>query len=194
MAPLLGGTNDLAEAVADTHARHVILAFASEPDHRLLEIVKQCEKLSIEVSLVPRMFEAINDRAILDHVGGLPVVSLRPTNPRGWQFAVKHALDRILALVALVALAPLLVLIALLVRLSSPGPVLFRQTRIGRDGQVSADADAATPSASAAARKAMRCTGRSSIGAEEPSSKSRAGLRRRISDVCRAGETRGAAR
>ena len=72
----------------------MILAFSSEPDHVLVDKVRECERLGVEVSLVPRLFEAINDRAILDHVGGLPLISLRPTNPRGWQFAIKHALDR----------------------------------------------------------------------------------------------------
>jgi lipopolysaccharide/colanic/teichoic acid biosynthesis glycosyltransferase len=80
------------------------------------------------------MFEALNDRAVLDHLGGLPLISLRPTDPHGWQFAVKHAVDRGIALIALVALAPVIGAIALAVRLSSPGPALFRQRRVGQDG------------------------------------------------------------
>jgi exopolysaccharide biosynthesis polyprenyl glycosylphosphotransferase len=135
VAPLLGGTKDLADTITATEARHVILAFASEPDHRLLDTVKQCHELGIEVSLVPRLFEAVNERATLDHVGGLPVVSLKPTNPRGWQFAVKHTFDRVFAFVALVALAPVLLAIAAAVKMDSPGPMLFRQRRVGRDGR-----------------------------------------------------------
>ncbi len=134
--PVLGGPEHLAEAIRLTGARRVILAFSAEPDHVLVDKVRECEALGVEVSLVPRLFEAINDRAILDHVGGLPLISLRPTNPRGWQFAIKHSLDRTFAAVALIALAPLMGAIALAVRLSSPGPVLFRQRRVGRDGRV----------------------------------------------------------
>jgi exopolysaccharide biosynthesis polyprenyl glycosylphosphotransferase len=133
--PVLGGPDDLAEAVSQTGARRLILAFSSEPDHVLVEKVRQCEELGIEVSLVPRLFEAISDRAVLDHLGGLPIISLRPTNPHGWEFAVKHAFDRCVALIALVLLAPILGAIALAVRLTSPGPALFRQRRVGRDGR-----------------------------------------------------------
>jgi lipopolysaccharide/colanic/teichoic acid biosynthesis glycosyltransferase len=61
---------------------------------------------------------------------------LRPTDPLGWQFAVKHTFDRGFALVALLVLAPLMALLALGVKFSSPGPALFRQRRVGRDGQV----------------------------------------------------------
>ena len=134
--PVLGGLDSLDEAIRHTGARRVILAFSSEPDHVLVEKVRECEELGVEVSLVPRMFEAINERAILDHLGGLPLITLRPTDPRGSQFAVKHALDRSFAMIALVALAPVMGAVALAVRLSSPGPVLFRQRRVGRDGRV----------------------------------------------------------
>ncbi len=134
VVPLLGGLGDLADAVDRTGARHVILAFSSEPDRVLVEKVKECVRLGIEVSLVPRLYESINERAALDYVGGLPLLTLRPTDPRGWQFALKHALDRSFALVALLVLVPLLGAIALAVRITSPGPVLFRQRRVGRDG------------------------------------------------------------
>jgi exopolysaccharide biosynthesis polyprenyl glycosylphosphotransferase len=134
--PLLGDLDDLVEAVDRTGARHVILAFSTEPDRVLVEKVKECVRLGIEVSLVPRLYESINERATLDYVGGLPLLTLRPTDPRGWQFALKHALDRSFALIALIVLAPLMGALALAVRLTSPGPVLFRQRRVGRDGHV----------------------------------------------------------
>jgi exopolysaccharide biosynthesis polyprenyl glycosylphosphotransferase len=135
VVPVLGGPNDLAAAVRQTGARHVILAFSSEPDHVLVQKVAECQKLGVDVSLVPRMFESINERATLDHIGGLPVLSLHPTNPRGWQFRIKHALDRTFALLGLILAAPLLALIAIGVRATSPGPALFRQRRVGRDGR-----------------------------------------------------------
>jgi exopolysaccharide biosynthesis polyprenyl glycosylphosphotransferase len=135
LVPVLGGPGDLADAVGRTGARQVILAFSSEPDHVLVDKVEECQKLGVEVALVPRLYESINERATLDHVGGLPVVSLRPTDPRGWQFGIKHAFDRAFAAVALLALAPVMLAIAAAIRLTSPGPVLFRQRRVGRDGK-----------------------------------------------------------
>jgi exopolysaccharide biosynthesis polyprenyl glycosylphosphotransferase len=132
--PVLGGPDDLGAAITRTGARQVILAFTSEPDSVLVEKVRECQRLGVDVSLVPRLYESINERATLDHVGGVPLLSLQSIDPRGWQFAVKHALDRTFALVALVALAPVMVAIAIVVKLSSPGSVLFRQRRVGRDG------------------------------------------------------------
>src|SRR5205823_4592683 len=54
---------------------------------------------------------------------------------QGWRFALKHSIDKTVALVALLVLAPLMLAIALAVRLSSHGPVLFRQRRVGRNGR-----------------------------------------------------------
>jgi exopolysaccharide biosynthesis polyprenyl glycosylphosphotransferase len=133
--PVLGGLDDLDDALETTGARHLILAFSAEPDQSLVHKVRQCQDRGVEVSLVPRLYESINERATLDHVGGLPLVSLRPTNPNGWQFAVKHAIDRSFAFVAMVVLAPLMLGISAAIKLTSPGPVLFRQRRVGRDGR-----------------------------------------------------------
>jgi exopolysaccharide biosynthesis polyprenyl glycosylphosphotransferase len=132
--PVLGGLDDLPAAVQHTGARRVIIAFSSAPDHILVDKVRECAALGAQVSLVPRLFESVNARAALDHVGGVPLLTLSPTNPRGWQFAVKHTLDRIVAFVALVALSPIMLAVVAAVRLSSPGPILFRQRRVGRDG------------------------------------------------------------
>ena len=132
--PVLGGPDDLAGAVEETGARRVILAFSSQPEETLNATVAECQRLGLEVSVVPRLYESINERAELDHIGGLPLLSLRPTNPRGWQFMVKHAIDRAFAAIMLLAASPILIAIAAAVKLSSPGGVFFRQKRVGRDG------------------------------------------------------------
>jgi exopolysaccharide biosynthesis polyprenyl glycosylphosphotransferase len=134
-APVLGGPEDLAEVAAGCRARHVILAFSSMPDAGLLPLARKCEELGLEVSIVPRLFESMNDRIELEHIGGLPLFGLRAVDPQGWQFTLKHALDRVLAAVLLVVSSPLLIATALAIRLTSPGPILFRQHRVGRDGR-----------------------------------------------------------
>jgi exopolysaccharide biosynthesis polyprenyl glycosylphosphotransferase len=132
--PVLGGLESLTEAIRTTGARHVILAFSSEPDHVLAAKVRECQSLGIAVSLVPRLYESINERTTLDHVGGLPLLTLHVVDPRGWQFAVKHAIDRSFALVGLLVTVPAMIAISVAIKRSSPGPILFRQRRVGRDG------------------------------------------------------------
>ena len=134
-APVLGGPRDLVRIAQETGAEHVILAFSSAPDRRLVSLVRECEANGVQVSLVPRMFESLTKRLQFEQIGALPLIGLRSVDPRGWQFSVKYALDRGLAALLLVLLAPVLLAVALAVRASSSGPVLFRQRRVGRDAR-----------------------------------------------------------
>jgi exopolysaccharide biosynthesis polyprenyl glycosylphosphotransferase len=133
--PVLGTVEDLDDTVTRTGVRNLIVAFSSVADERVSRLIQRCQELGVEVSVVPRMFDTINNRVGYDTVGGLPLMSFTTVDPRGVQFAIKHALDRVLALVFLIALSPVILLSALAVRLSSSGPVLFRQRRVGRDGK-----------------------------------------------------------
>jgi exopolysaccharide biosynthesis polyprenyl glycosylphosphotransferase len=134
--PVVGNVDDLEEAIARTGARNLIVAFSSVADARVSRLVQHCQDIGVEVSVIPRMFDTINDRTAYETVGGLPLLSFSAVDPRGLQFTVKHALDRVLALVLLILLSPVLLIAAIAVRLSSPGPAFFRQRRVGRDGHV----------------------------------------------------------
>jgi exopolysaccharide biosynthesis polyprenyl glycosylphosphotransferase len=136
LAPVLGGFDDLRAVVAETGAEHVIFAFTAAPDRGLIPLTRSCEELGLEVSLVPRFFESINERMALDRLGGLPLIGITAVDPKGWQFGVKYVLDRPIALLLLLVTAPVMLLAALAVKLSSPGPVLFSQRRVGRDGRM----------------------------------------------------------
>jgi exopolysaccharide biosynthesis polyprenyl glycosylphosphotransferase len=133
--PVLGGPDELEGIVERSGAQHVVLAFMSSrgSDASLVPVVRKCDELGLDVSLVPRLFESINVRVKLEHIGGMPLYRLRAVDPKGWQFAVKHALDRAMAAILILLLAPLLIVTTIAVRVSSPGPILFRQRRVGRD-------------------------------------------------------------
>ncbi len=132
--PVLGTAEDLDKIVERTGVRNLIVAFSSVADARISRLIQRCQELGIEVSVVPRMFDTINDRVGYDTVGGLPLLSFSGVNPKGVQFAIKHVIDRVSAVLLLVVLSPVIALAALAVRASSSGPVLFRQRRVGRDG------------------------------------------------------------
>ncbi|MBE2318746.1 exopolysaccharide biosynthesis polyprenyl glycosylphosphotransferase [Solirubrobacter sp. CPCC 204708] len=133
--PVLGASWDLEEVVAEHDVEHVIVAFSTAPPSVVLDVVRRCWALGIGVNVVPRLFEVEGRRTRVEHLGALPIVSLDPSDPHSWQFTVKYALDRVIASLVLLVLTPVVAAIAIAVKLSSPGPVLFRQRRVGLDGR-----------------------------------------------------------
>ena len=133
--PVLGASWDLENAIRDNGIEHVVVAFSTAPSEVMLRQVQRCEAAGVGVSVVPRLFEYMTERLTIEHIGGLPLVSARRAGPNGWQFAVKYALDRLVAAMLLLITLPLLAIIALGVLLTTGRPILFRQTRVGLRGR-----------------------------------------------------------
>jgi exopolysaccharide biosynthesis polyprenyl glycosylphosphotransferase len=133
--PVAGASWDLDAVVSEYGIDQVIVTFSTAPDEVLLRLVRRCEDLGIAVSVVPRLFERVPERHSVEHLGGLPLLTAHPANPKSFQFAVKYALDRLLAAVVLVLLSPMMAATALAVWISLGRPIFFRQVRVGRDGR-----------------------------------------------------------
>lgn len=134
--PVLGASWDLERVIAAHNVDHVIVTFSTAPHTVMLGVIKRCQELGISVSLVPRLFEKVTERFSVEHLGGLPLISVQPTDPKGWQFAVKYAADRALAAVAILIAAPFMIVAAIAIRLSMGRPIFYRQLRMGRDDRV----------------------------------------------------------
>ena len=131
--PLLGSVDEL-DAIID--ARHVIVCFPEAADGELLALIAACDERGIETTVVPRLLSAINHETRFEYLGTTPLLNLYATDLAGRRFTIKHALDRATASALLIIFAPLMAAIALAVALSSRGPVLFRQQRVGHDGRL----------------------------------------------------------
>jgi exopolysaccharide biosynthesis polyprenyl glycosylphosphotransferase len=134
--PVLGAEEDLEKAIAKTDAKHVIVTFSNTSHAQLLALVRRCWALRVSVSLVPRLFEIQGEEAKVAHLGNLPLVSVSPVAPDSRARLAKYALERGIALLLLVGLAPLLALVALAVRVGVGSPILYRQLRVGRNGDI----------------------------------------------------------
>jgi exopolysaccharide biosynthesis polyprenyl glycosylphosphotransferase len=132
--PVLGASWDLDRIIEEHGIEHVVVTFSKAPDEVLLRLVERCEQLSVRTSLVPRLYEKATEKFTVVPLGGLPLVLSHARDPKGWQFAAKHVIDRVGAAFALALLAPLMAALAVAVYLSSGRPILYRAERVGRDG------------------------------------------------------------
>jgi exopolysaccharide biosynthesis polyprenyl glycosylphosphotransferase len=133
--PVLGASWDLERIIEEHGIEHVVVTFSTAPEEVLLRLVERCEQLGVRSSLVPRLYEKATEQFTVVPLGGLPLISSHARDPKGWQFAAKHVIDRAGAAVALVLLAPVMAALAVAVYLSSGRPVFYRAERIGRDGE-----------------------------------------------------------
>lgn len=133
--PYVGAPNRFGDVARSMGVEDVVIAECDTSDDDLIALVRKAHRHDIRVWVVPRLYDTIGERARIDHLGGVPLLVLPPVNPGGWQFAMKYALDRVVAALLLLLISPLFLTLALLVRLSSPGPVFFRQKRVGRNGK-----------------------------------------------------------
>jgi exopolysaccharide biosynthesis polyprenyl glycosylphosphotransferase len=132
--PVLGASWDLERVVRDHQVRHVIFTFSTAPHQVLLAMMSSCHDLGLSVSVVPRLFERMTTSVRIDHVGGLPLISVPPVDPKGWQFRLKYLSDRVLGVALVIVALPLLALGAAMVLVSLGRPIVYRQMRVGRDG------------------------------------------------------------
>jgi exopolysaccharide biosynthesis polyprenyl glycosylphosphotransferase len=133
--PVLGASWDLERILAENDIEHVIFTFSTAPHAVMLNMVRRCRELGVSASLVPRLFEVSVERVTVEHLGGLPLLEMRPIDPKGWQFMVKYALDRVVAGIAILLLSPIFLTLSAAVLITSGRPIFFRQRRIGLDGQ-----------------------------------------------------------
>jgi exopolysaccharide biosynthesis polyprenyl glycosylphosphotransferase len=133
--PVLGGDPDLAALVHRLDADRVMLTPALSESRRRVEIVCTLSELGIHVDLVPSWSDVVGTRFEVNEMEGMPLLTVPRPRLLRTSLRVKRALDLVLSTLALVLLAPVLAACAIAIKLDSPGPVLFRQRRIGRDDQ-----------------------------------------------------------
>lgn len=131
---LLGRPSELRSIVDHYGISRVIIAFSKTPHPLILGVIHQCQEMKIDVSVVPRFFEALSSRVEIEDVEGLPIMSLPRYSRHGLlpRFS-KRMLDLLGATLVALFLSPLLLIVTAIIKLDSHGPVFFKQERMGRN-------------------------------------------------------------
>lgn len=131
----LGTVDELPGVIEAYEVERLIVAPVNEGGEDVIDAIRLGTACGVRVSVLPRLLEVIGTSVEFDQLGGHPLLGVRGFGLSSSSRMLKRLLDVLVASVALVALAPFLLIFALAVRLSSPGPVLYRQARVGRNGK-----------------------------------------------------------
>jgi lipopolysaccharide/colanic/teichoic acid biosynthesis glycosyltransferase len=121
--------------VEDWEIQRVVIEPSEPQPQATLDFVREVKETGARVSLLPRILEVVGSSIEIDDVHGLTLLGVRRFGLSRSSTILKRSFDIIGAGLLLILFAPLLALLAVLVRLDSPGPAMYRQTRIGRDGR-----------------------------------------------------------
>ncbi len=134
--PILGGIEDVGDAVTRLDASVVaVMSTGDLPAGALRRLAWSLERTGTELLVSPGLVEVAGPRLTIRPYSNLPLLHVDQPRLSGMSRVLKSGLDRVLAALGLLFLSPLLLLIAVLVRTTSAGPVFFKQTRIGLDGE-----------------------------------------------------------
>lgn len=130
----LGEYSDLPEILNNMNFDEVFVCLADEELHLLSRIIDLCEINGVRFSFIPYYSQFMNDRTQMDALNGIPILNLRRL-PLDffWNAFWKRSMDIVISLLLIILTSPLMAIIAIGVRLSSPGPIIFRQERVGYD-------------------------------------------------------------
>src|SRR5207237_9664355 len=132
---ILGTTADLPELIRKYRIEHVFISLPMSRYHDARRVFDILARTLVEVRLVADVPNLAGLSLTPTNLDSLPVLGLRESPHFGLNVVVKRVMDVLLSLTALIVLSPLLLLITLLVKLTSPGPVFYRQQRCGLNGR-----------------------------------------------------------
>jgi Undecaprenyl-phosphate glucose phosphotransferase len=133
--PLLGTLADVDEIIRHEKIDHVYVALPLEEHVKMLGIVEVANREGVDLHVVPDLLQFIALRARLEDIDGVPIISLNDVPLRGFNSLLKRTIDIGISSAALLVFGVPLLVIAALIRRSSPGPVFYKQERMGLDGK-----------------------------------------------------------
>jgi Undecaprenyl-phosphate glucose phosphotransferase len=132
--PVVGRYEDVGQFIGRTDLDQIVVALPLEDHQRLPEIMAQLKDSIVDIKIVPDLYQFASLGGAIEEFEGLPVISLQECPLDGINLFTKRVVDLVLGCALLVVFSPLMLLIAALVKLSSRGPVFFKQERVSFDG------------------------------------------------------------
>ena len=134
-APYLGSIADAPAYIRDRNIDLVFLALRSKEHHLLFNLISECEGVNVEFMMVPDVLDVLTTEVKVKELEGIPFLTIKSIPFTVWGRISKRTFDIVVSFLLLVFFLPLWILLAILVKLSSPGPIFFKQERLGLDGK-----------------------------------------------------------
>jgi exopolysaccharide biosynthesis polyprenyl glycosylphosphotransferase len=131
--PLLGDISEIDRVVFESKTQDVIFALAGDSRKKVMHVVNQCNGLAVNFKVVPDLYDIVVGQTRTNQIYGLPLIDIMPDFMPVWERRMKRLGDVVISGLILTAFAPFWLVVVAAIKLNSKGPVVYRQTRIGKD-------------------------------------------------------------
>ncbi len=128
----LGKFQKIEEIIKEHQIEEVIIAIESSEHKNLGSIITNLEGLGVNIKIIPDMYDILSGSVKMSSIFGAPLIQIDTQIMPGWQFFIKRLMDFVGSFIAIILLFPVYIILAILVKLSSPGEIIFKQERIGQ--------------------------------------------------------------
>jgi exopolysaccharide biosynthesis polyprenyl glycosylphosphotransferase len=135
MPRILGTPGDLERIVRDYGVDELIIAHKGMSSDDILKVTTKCKELGIQFKIIPQIYGYFIENLTLQQIGGIPLIGERVRPIRRFDLFVKRILDLTIATLVCIFFAPVFAILAILIKGDSPGPIIFRQKRVGKKGK-----------------------------------------------------------
>lgn len=132
---VLGNLENLKEILGNNQVDELIIAIDNESYEKFFDVVDYCKTFDVPIRMTSNLLEVVNQRLKIEKYSDIPVIDVSPQYNDNFTLGLKRIADIVIASFAILMLSPAMAFIAAMVKFSSPGPILFRQKRIGKDGR-----------------------------------------------------------
>lgn len=133
---VLGSTEELAAIIAANDIDDVLIAFESSEHDKLLDVISHIENSRVSIKILPDMYDIISGQARTSQIYGFPLIEIMPHIMQPWEESAKRVMDIVISILILITTAPLWFIIGIAIKINSPGPLVYSQERVGKDGKV----------------------------------------------------------
>lgn len=126
----------LPHLIDQLNVQDVLIALGSEEHGPLMEVLRLCDGKSVSLKLIPDFYTIIGGMARTEHMYGLPLIEVLPEPMPAWEQSTKRLIDVVVSSVVILVGLPAWLVVGILIRLTSPGPSIYRQKRVGQHGRM----------------------------------------------------------
>lgn len=134
--PFLGTYTKLPDIIREHNIEEVLIALEGKNQEKVVSLIDSCNDIDVGFKIMPDMYHIVGGQVRTNQIYGVPLIEVMPQIMQPWEESLKRSIDIVVSFFILIAGMPLWIIVAIAIKFDSPGTVLYKQERVGRDGRI----------------------------------------------------------